>query len=167
MIIETGEGERRRHEDDPGDATKNGSVHDMRKSGARGSLGPITQMMGMKGIVMNTVGVRSTSRSFPRTARVSPIEYFITTHGARKGLTDTALQTAKAGYLTRRLVDVAQDVVISEDDCGDKAGRRVYLKKNVSGIGTSLEKVIADGLRRKILRFDGTIIVKRKKLSRK
>ena len=150
----------------PGTLTKNGSVHDMWKSGARGSLGPITQMMGMKGIVMNTVGVPI---DFPIISSykegLSPIEYFITTHGARKGLTDTALQTAKAGYLTRRLVDVAQDVVISEDDCGDKAGRRVYLKKNVSGIGTSLEKVIAGRVAAEdITAPDGTIIVKKKEI---
>ncbi len=71
----------------------------------------------------------------------SPIEYFITTHGSRKGLADTALNTAKAGYLTRRLVDVAQDVVITEEDCGTKEGK--WMKKdNVLGIEIPLAKMI-------------------------
>ncbi len=127
----------------PATLSLNSSVYDMWKSGARGSLGPITQMTGMKGVVMNTVGVPI---DFPIVSSykegLTPIEYFITTHGSRKGLTDTALQTAKAGYLTRRLVDVAQDVIITEEDCGDKNGRRTSLKENVSGIGVSLSKVI-------------------------
>ncbi len=100
---------------------KNGSVSDMWISGARGSLGSITQMAGMKGLIVNTAGeiiefpvISSTKEG------LTPIEYFITTHGARKGLTDTALNTAKAGYLTRRLFDVAQDIIITEDDCKTK-----------------------------------------------
>ena len=68
---------------------------------------------------------------------LSPIEYFITTHGSRKGLTDTALQTAKAGYLTRRLFDVAQDVVVTEEDCGTKMGHTIH-RESASGIGTFL-----------------------------
>ncbi|MBI2108729.1 MAG: DNA-directed RNA polymerase subunit beta' [Parcubacteria group bacterium] len=150
----------------PGTLSLNGSVHDMWKSGARGSLGPITQMTGMKGIVMNTVGVPI---DFPIVSSykegLTPIEYFITTHGSRKGLTDTALQTAKAGYLTRRLVDVAQDVIITEDDCGDKVGRRVSLKENISGIGVSLTKVIGGRIIVKdIVGADGVVIVPKKTL---
>ncbi|MFA7252829.1 MAG: DNA-directed RNA polymerase subunit beta' [Candidatus Paceibacterota bacterium] len=99
----------------------NGSVSDMWISGARGSLGSITQMAGMKGLIQNTAGE---TIEFPVIGSMkeglTPIEYFITTHGSRKGLTDTALNTAKAGYLTRRLFDVAQDIIITEDDCKTK-----------------------------------------------
>jgi DNA-directed RNA polymerase subunit beta' len=99
----------------------NGSVSDMWVSGARGSLGAITQMAGMKGLIQNTAGE---TIEFPVIGSMkeglTPIEYFITTHGSRKGLTDTALNTAKAGYLTRRLFDVAQDIVIKEADCKTK-----------------------------------------------
>ncbi len=100
-----------------------GSVYAMIESGARGSWGQTTQMMGMKGLVTNPAGetielpVRG---SFKEGFDV--LEYFISTHGARKGLSDTALRTANAGYLTRRLVDVSQDVIINEDDCGTKEG---------------------------------------------
>jgi DNA-directed RNA polymerase subunit beta' len=72
---------------------------------------------------------------------LSPIEYFVTTHGARKGASDTALNTAKAGYLTRRLVDVAQDVVITEEDCGTKEGK-IVSQENISGIEIPLSKNI-------------------------
>ena len=91
-----------------------GSVHDMVMSGARGSMGNITQMAGMKGLIVNTKGRTIDFPIVPSYKEgLSPIEYFITTHGSRKGLADTALNTAKAGYLTRRLVDVAQDVIIT------------------------------------------------------
>ncbi len=150
----------------PETLAENGSVHDMWKSGARGSLGPITQMTGMKGIVMNTVGVPI---DFPIISSykegLTPIEYFITTHGSRKGLTDTALQTAKAGYLTRRLVDVAQDVIITEDDCGDKVGKKISLKENISGIGVSLGKIIGGRMLVKdIVAADGSVAVPKKKI---
>ena len=100
---------------------KTGSVYDLVKSGARGSMGQLTQMAGMKGLIINTQGeiidfpVISSNKE-----GLTPLEYFITTHGARKGLTDTALNTAKAGYLTRKLFDVSQDTLIIEDDCGTK-----------------------------------------------
>lgn len=84
---------------------KTGSVYDLVKSGARGSMGQLTQMAGMKGLIVNTAGE---TIDFPVISSnkegLTPIEYFITTHGARKGLTDTALNTAKAGYLTRKLL---------------------------------------------------------------
>lgn len=126
----------------PGTLDTNGSVYDMVISGARGSLGNITQMVGMKGLIQNTAGetiefpILSSSKE-----GLTPIEYFITTHGARKGLSDTALNTAKAGYLTRRLFDVAQDVVISEEDCGTKEGTLVT-KQSASGIEIPLAKNI-------------------------
>ncbi|MBI1999115.1 MAG: DNA-directed RNA polymerase subunit beta' [Parcubacteria group bacterium] len=122
---------------------QNGPVYDMWKSGARGQIGQITQMSGMKGLITNTVG-RALSHPVISSYKegLTPVEYFITTHGARYGLTATALQTAKAGYLTRRLVDVAQDVIISEEDCGDRMGRRIDPKADISGIGVPLVKII-------------------------
>ncbi|MES2088155.1 MAG: DNA-directed RNA polymerase subunit beta' [Patescibacteria group bacterium] len=99
----------------------NGSVHDMVFSGARGSFSQITQMAGMKGLIQNTAGE---TIEFPILSSMkeglTPIEYFITTHGSRKGLTDTALNTAKAGYLTRKLFVAAQDTIVTEEDCGTK-----------------------------------------------
>ncbi|MFA5130084.1 MAG: DNA-directed RNA polymerase subunit beta' [Patescibacteria group bacterium] len=100
-----------------------GTVYSMIESGARGSIGQLTNVSGMKGLVGNPSGniielpVKSSLRE-----GLDVLEYFISSHGARKGLTDTALKTANAGYLTRRLVDVAQDVVIIEADCGDTDG---------------------------------------------
>ena len=127
----------------PGTLRQEGSVHDMLRSGARGQIGQITQMAGMKGLITNTVG---RILSFPITSSykegLTPAEYFITTHGARYGLTATALQTAKAGYLTRRLVDVAQDCIVTEEDCGEKNGKLVETKTDVSGIGVSLMKTL-------------------------
>ena len=120
----------------------NGPVYDMWKSGARGSLSSLVQMAGMKGLIQNAMGetiefpVISSSKE-----GLTPIEYFITTHGSRKGLTDTALNTAKAGYLTRRLFDVAQDIIITEEDCGAKEGITI---KRTSGMenGSSVAKNI-------------------------
>jgi DNA-directed RNA polymerase subunit beta' len=121
---------------------KNGSLYDMVKSGARGSISQITQMGGMKGLIQNTAGETNEFPILSSTKEgLTPIEYFITTHGSRKGLTDTALNTAKAGYLTRRLFDVAQDVIITEDDCGTKEGIKIY-KEGASGIEIPLSKNI-------------------------
>ncbi len=95
----------------------------MVESGARGSWTQLTQMLGMKGNVASPGGqlielpIRSNYQE-----GFNVLEYFISTHGARKGTADTALRTASAGYLTRRLVDVAQEVIVSEKDCGDKNG---------------------------------------------
>ena len=101
----------------------NGPVYTMIESGARGSWGQFTQMVGMKGLVANPSGEiieLPVKRSFKEGFDV--LEFFISSHGVRKGLSDTALRTANAGYLTRRLVDVAQDVVVRDVDCGDKGG---------------------------------------------
>jgi DNA-directed RNA polymerase subunit beta' len=121
---------------------KKGSLYDMVLSGARGSISQITQMAGMKGLIQNTAGE---TNEFPIIScakeGLTPIEYFITTHGSRKGLTDTALNTAKAGYLTRRLFEVAQDIIISEDDCGSKEGIKIQ-KEGASGIEIALSKNI-------------------------
>jgi DNA-directed RNA polymerase subunit beta' len=104
----------------------------MAKSGARGSRSQIRQLAGMRGLMANAVGK---TVEIPITSNfregLSVLEYFISTTGARKGLADTALKTADAGYLTRRLVDVAQDVVILEEDCGTLRGIEVTaLKEN-------------------------------------
>jgi DNA-directed RNA polymerase subunit beta' len=93
----------------------------MAESGARGSLSQIRQLAGMRGLMANPKGEiieRPIKANFMEGLTV--LEYFISTHGARKGLADTALRTADSGYLTRRLVDVAQDVIIREDDCGSE-----------------------------------------------
>ena len=95
----------------------------MSDSGARGSLSNFTQLVGMRGLMSNPKGetmelpIKSSFRE-----GLTASEFFISTHGARKGSTDTALKTADSGYLTRRLVDVAQEVIISEDDCGTDRG---------------------------------------------
>ncbi len=117
---------------------KAGSVYSMVESGARGSWGQLTQMVGMKGLVANPAGdiiELPVKASFKEGFKV--LEYFISTHGSRKGLSDTALRTANAGYLTRRLVDVSQDVVIREEDCGDTEGMR-FTKKESDEMGETL-----------------------------
>ncbi len=119
-----------------------GSAYEMWKSGARGSLGQIAQMAGMKGLIVNT---RGETVEFPILSSMkegmTPIEYFTTTHGSRKGLADTALQTAKAGYLTRRLFVVAQDAIVTEDDCKTKTGVRIS-RISASGIEIAFSKAI-------------------------
>ena len=98
-------------------------VYSMIDSGARGSWAQPVQILGMKGLVTSPSGAiieLPVKGSFKQGFGV--LEYFFSTHATRKGLSDTALRTANAGYLTRRLVDVAQDVIISEDDCGDTVG---------------------------------------------
>ena len=95
----------------------------MSDSGARGNASNFTQLAGMRGLMANPAGriielpIKSSFRE-----GLTVLEYFISTHGARKGLADTALKTADSGYLTRRLVDVAQDVIIRDDDCGTDRG---------------------------------------------
>lgn len=120
--------------------TKSESVSDIVKSGSRGSIGQITMMAGMKGLIQNTQGE---TIEFPILTSyqegLPPIEYFVTTHGARKGLADTALQTAKAGYLTRKLFDVAQNAIITEKDCSTKHGITVS-RKSSSGIEIDFAK---------------------------
>lgn len=103
----------------------------MANSGARGNVSQITQLAGMRGLMANPSGriielpIKSNFRE-----GLTVLEYFISTHGARKGLADTALRTADSGYLTRRLVDVAQDVIVREKDCGTDKGIRVSAIKD-------------------------------------
>ncbi len=101
-----------------------GNLAVMSNSGSvKGGIQPLAQLAGMRGLMADPNGriiplpIRSNFRE-----GLNPLEYFISTHGARKGLADTALRTADAGYLTRRLVDVAQDVIVREDDCGTRDG---------------------------------------------
>ncbi|QKG85605.1 DNA-directed RNA polymerase subunit beta' [Kroppenstedtia pulmonis] len=101
-------------------------IYMMANSGARGNVSQITQLAGMRGLMANPSGriielpIKSNFRE-----GLTVLEYFISTHGARKGLADTALRTADSGYLTRRLVDVAQDVIVREEDCGTDKGLAV------------------------------------------
>ncbi|MFA5827471.1 MAG: DNA-directed RNA polymerase subunit beta' [Candidatus Paceibacterota bacterium] len=126
----------------PKTLNKNGSTFDLFTSGARGTMTSLIQMAGMKGLIQNNQGRTLEFPIIPSYFEgLSPIEYFVTTHGARKGASDTALNTAKAGYLTRRLVDVAQDVVITEEDCGTKEGK-IVTRENISGIEIPLSKNI-------------------------
>ena len=116
---------------------KEGPVYTMVHSKARGSESVVVQMMGMKGLVAGPTGETielPVKSSFKEGFNV--LEYFISTHGARKGMADTALRTATAGYLTRRLVDVSQDIIVREDDCGDKEGAYLY-KADSDRIGLS------------------------------
>ena len=103
----------------------------MADSGARGSINQIRQLAGMRGLIANTSGstIEMPIRANYREG-LNILEYFISSRGARKGLADTALRTADSGYLTRRLVDVSQEVIIHEEDCGTDEGIEVYTIKN-------------------------------------
>jgi len=140
---------------------KLGPVYMMINSGARGSWAQTTQMMGMKGLVANPSG-----RTIELPIRASfkegldVLEYFISTHGTRKGLTDTALKTANAGYLTRRLVDVAQDVVVNHEDCGDTKGF-VVTKKESEDMGFDLaDRIVGRVLAKDLLDEKGKVVLK-------
>ncbi len=139
-----------------------GSVYDIITSGARGSMGNLTQMVGMKGLIQSTSGE---TIEVPIVSSMieglNPVEYFMSTHGSRKGLTDTALGTARAGYLTRRLFDVAQDSIIIEIDCGTKEGIMMS-RTTASGVQINF----ADALRGRTLAADitdteGTLLFKK------
>ncbi len=132
-------------------------IHIITDSGARGSTKQITQLAGMRGLMSDPFG--NLIEDLPIKSNfhegLSVLEYFISTHGARKGLADTALRTADAGYLTRRLVDVAQDVIIRGHDCGTTQGVKVAaieesgevietLKERIRG-RTALEDILLPG----------------------
>ena len=121
------------------------SVYMMLDSGARGSKEQIKQLSGMRGLMAKPQKAGDTTASIIENPVLSNfreglsiLEYFISTHGARKGLADTALKTADAGYLTRRLVDVAQDVIINEEDCGTLRGLTAMALKNNDDVVESL-----------------------------
>ena len=116
----------------------------MADSGARGSMSQIRQLAGMRGLIANTSG---TVIEIPIRANyregLNILEYFISSRGARKGLADTALRTADSGYLTRRLVDVSQDVIIREDDCGAEDGLEIFdICEGKEAIETMHERLI-------------------------
>jgi DNA-directed RNA polymerase subunit beta' len=116
------------------------SINDIVKSGARGSAGQLNQTSGVKGLIINNAG-RIIDYPIVSSYKdgLTPLEYFITNHGSRKGLSDTALNTAKAGYLTRKLVIVAQDIVVNEEDCGTKKGL-VLRSESAEGMKKPLSK---------------------------
>ena len=127
------------------EADKLNPIWMMADSGARGNMGQIRQLAGMRGLMSDPTGktielpVKASFRE-----GLSVLEYFISSHGGRKGLADTALKTADSGYLTRRLVDVAQEVIIREEDCGDKKGTLVSaIKGDKDGIIEPLRDRIA------------------------
>ncbi|MEF9475592.1 MAG: DNA-directed RNA polymerase subunit beta' [Candidatus Mariimomonas ferrooxydans] len=108
------------------------SVFMMADSGARGSTAQIKQLAGMRGLMVKPTGeIIETPITANFREGLTPLQFFISTHGARKGLADTALKTANSGYLTRRLVDVTQDVIIREDDCNTNDG--IYVTSLVEG----------------------------------
>ena len=113
----------------------------MSDSGARGNISNFTQLAGMRGLMAAPNG-RIMELPIISNFRegLSVLEMFISTHGARKGMTDTALKTADSGYLTRRLVDVAQDVIIREDDCGTDRGLDIQAIREGNEIIESLEE---------------------------
>jgi len=126
------------------------SIFMMLDSGARGSKEQIRQLSGMRGLMAKPQKSGATSSEIIENPilsnfkeGLSVLEYFISTHGARKGLADTALKTADAGYLTRRLVDVAQDVIINEEDCGTLRGLvATAIKKNEEVVETLYERIL-------------------------
>jgi DNA-directed RNA polymerase subunit beta' len=144
----------------PGSLNKMGSVFDMFTSGARGSIAQITQMAGMKGLISSSTGTIEFPILSCSKEGLTPIEYFITTHGSRKGLTDTALNTAKAGYLTRKLFVVAQDVMVNEDDCGTKDSIEIK-KQTASGIEIPLSKNIRGRVIAEDIMLDGKVLFKK------
>ena len=125
-------------------------IYMMLDSGARGSKEQIRQLSGMRGLMAKPQKSGSSGGEIIENPIISNfkeglsiLEYFISTHGARKGLADTALKTADAGYLTRRLVDVAQDVIINEDDCGTLRGLEVTaLKKNEEVVEPLFDRIL-------------------------
>ncbi|WP_030380871.1 MULTISPECIES: DNA-directed RNA polymerase subunit beta' [unclassified Streptomyces] len=122
---------------------KTNPIFMMVDSGARGNMMQMRQIAGMRGLVSN-----AKNETIPRPIKasfregLSVLEYFISTHGARKGLADTALRTADSGYLTRRLVDVSQDVIIREEDCGTDRGLRLKIaERGADGVLSKTEDV--------------------------
>jgi len=138
-----------------------GPVYSMIESGARGSWAQLTQILGMKGLVTSPSGdiiELPVKGNFKKGFGV--LEYFISTHGVRKGLSDTALRTANAGYLTRRLVDVSQDVIVTDEDCGDEEGTLIT-KKEADEIGYSmLDRILGRYMAKDLKNVKGKVLAK-------
>lgn len=133
-------------------------------SGARGDLSQVNQIAGMLGLVADPAG-RTIELPIKSNYKegFSVLEYFNSSHGARKGLTDTALKTAESGYLTRRLVDVAQDVIVTEEDCGDRDGT-VVSRAESEVIGEGFAARLVGRSAAKAVKVNGETIVKAGKL---
>jgi len=141
---------------------QDGPVFSIADSGCRGSWVQPVQISGMKGLVVNPSGQTielPVKNSYKE--GLGALEYFISTHGARKGTADTALGTSKAGYLTRRLIDVSHEMIITEEDCGDRKGTIIYAK-DASDIGQDFSyKIVGRITLDEISGKDGRIIVKK------
>ncbi|MGN0479911.1 MAG: DNA-directed RNA polymerase subunit beta', partial [Hominenteromicrobium sp.] len=138
----------------------------MADSGARGSMSQIRQLAGMRGLIANTSGK---TIEIPIKANyregLNILEYFISSRGARKGLADTALRTADSGYLTRRLVDVSQDVIIREEDCGATDGLEVFeIKAGNESIEPMKERLVGRYLVEDYCDEDGNVLVSKDKM---
>ncbi len=138
----------------------------MADSGARGSTAQIRQLAGMRGLIANTSGA---TIEMPIKANyregLNVLEYFISSRGARKGLADTALRTADSGYLTRRLVDVSQEVIIRGDDCGTKNGIEVYeIREGNELVEKLAERLVGRYLAKDFTAPDGSFTISKDKL---
>lgn len=136
---------------------KTNPIFMMSDSGARGNASNFTQLAGMRGLMANPAG-RIIELPIISSFRegLTVLEYFISTHGARKGLADTALKTADSGYLTRRLVDVAQDVIVRDDDCGTDRGLLVAALKDGTEIIEALDERLIGRYARRAIRHPET-----------
>jgi DNA-directed RNA polymerase subunit beta' len=145
---------------------KYNNIFMMADSGARGSTNQIRQLAGMRGLIANTSGktIEMPIRANYREG-LTVLEYFISARGARKGLADTALRTADSGYLTRRLVDVSQEVIVREEDCGTTDGIDVYEIKEGKELVEKLgERLVGRFLSEDFKDKDGNVLVSRDKL---
>jgi len=140
-----------------------GGIYMMATSGAKGNISQIRQMAGMRGLMTDPAGkiIEFPIKSSLREGH-SILEYFISTHGARKGLADTALRTSDSGYLTRRLIDVAQDVITAEEDCGTTDGTWITDAKGRELLPSFFERILGRMAASDIVNPDtGEIIVRR------
>ncbi|WP_319380269.1 DNA-directed RNA polymerase subunit beta' [Thiomicrorhabdus sp.] len=137
------------------------SVYMMADSGARGSVAQMRQLGGMRGLMAKPDGsIIETPITANFREGLNVLQYFISTHGARKGLADTALKTANSGYLTRRLVDVAQDVVVTENDCGTEKGIRMTAHVEGGDVIESLrDRVLGRVTSEDVYAHDGSLVV--------
>ncbi len=141
-------------------------IYMMADSGARGSMSQIRQLAGMRGLIANTSGktieipIRANYRE-----GLNILEYFLSSRGARKGLTDTALRTADSGYLTRRLVDVSQEVIIREEDCGTTEGLEVFdITAGPESIEPLSERLVGRYLTEDFCDENGSVLVSKDKM---